>query len=51
MAPLSPQIEEFLYGLDFGADLDPQPEDPDDNPNDEWEASSQTLFTPGIFIK
>ena len=33
VTPLSPQIEEFLQGLDFG-DPGPQP-DPDDDPNDE----------------
>ena len=33
-APLSPQIEEFLQGLDFTGDLDPLP-DPDDDPGDE----------------
>ena len=31
---LSPQIEEFLQGLDFGADLEPE-RDPDDDPGDE----------------
>ena len=35
VAPLSPQIEEFLQGLDFGGDIDPLPDDPDDDPNDE----------------
>ena len=34
VAPLSPQIEEFLQGLDFGGAPDPLP-DPDDDPNDE----------------
>ena len=34
VAPLSPQIEEFLQGLDFGGALDPPP-DPDDDPDDE----------------
>ena len=34
VAPLSPQIEEFLQGLDFTGDLDPLP-DPDDDPEDE----------------
>ncbi len=34
LPPLSPQIEEFLQGLDFTGDLDPLP-DPDDDPNDE----------------
>ena len=33
-APLSPQIEEFLQGLDFGSELDPLP-DQDDDPDDE----------------
>ena len=33
-APLSPQIEEFLQGLDFGSELDPLP-NPDDDPDDE----------------
>ena len=32
--PLSPQIEEFLQGLDFDADTEPLP-DPDDDPEDE----------------
>ena len=32
--PLSPQIEEFLQGLDFSSDLGPLP-DPDDDPGDE----------------
>ena len=32
--PLSPQIEEFLQGLDFGGDPDPLA-DSDDDPNDE----------------
>ena len=32
--PLSPQIEEFLQGLDFSSDLGPLP-DPDDDPSDE----------------
>ena len=32
--PLSPQIEEFLQGLDFSSDLGPSP-DPDDDPGDE----------------
>ena len=32
--PLSPQIEEFLQGLDFDGELGPEP-DPDDDPNDE----------------
>ena len=32
--PLSPQIEEFLQGLDFSGDIDPLP-DPDDDPDDE----------------
>ena len=35
VAPLSPQIEEFLQGLDFGGDAKPLPEDPDDDPGDE----------------
>ncbi len=34
VAPLSPQIEEFLQGLDFGGDTGPLP-DPDDDPDDE----------------
>ncbi len=34
VAPLSPQIEEFLQGLDFGETPGPLP-DPDDDPNDE----------------
>ena len=34
MPPLSPQIEEFLQGLDFGSAED-SPMDPDDDPNDE----------------
>ena len=34
VAPLSPQIEEFLQGLDFGEAPD-SPADPDDDPNDE----------------
>ena len=34
VTPLSPQIEEFLQGLDFSGGLDPLP-DPDDDPNDE----------------
>ena len=34
VAPLSPQIEEFLQGLDFTGDLDLLP-DPDDDPDDE----------------
>ena len=33
-APLSPQIEEFLQGLDFGGELEAMP-DPDDDPDDE----------------
>ncbi len=33
--PLSPQIEEFLQGLDFGGAADPLPDDLDDNPGDE----------------
>ena len=32
VAPLSPQIEEFLQGLDFGGDAEPLPDDPDDDP-------------------
>ncbi len=32
--PLSPQIEEFLQGLDFTGDISPLP-DPDDDPEDE----------------
>ena len=35
VAPLSPQIEEFLQGLDFGGDAEPPPDDPDDDPGDE----------------
>ena len=35
VAPLSPQIEEFLQGLDFGGEPDALPDDPDDDPNDE----------------
>ena len=34
VTPLSPQIEEFLQGLDFGEELNPLP-DPDDDPDDE----------------
>ena len=34
VTPLSPQIEEFLEGLDFGGATDPLP-DPDDDPGDE----------------
>ena len=34
ITPLSPQIEEFLQGLDFSGDLDAAP-DTDDDPNDE----------------
>ena len=34
VAPLSPQIEAFLEGLDFGGTPDPLP-DPDDDPDDE----------------
>ena len=34
MPPLSPQIEEFLQGLDFGG-TDDSPPDPDDDPSDE----------------
>ena len=34
VAPLSPQIEAFLEGLDFGGSPDPLP-DPDDDPDDE----------------
>ena len=34
VAPLSPQIEEFLQGLDFGGAPEPLP-DPDDDPDDE----------------
>ena len=33
-APLSPQIEEFLQGLNFGGELEAMP-DPDDDPDDE----------------
>ena len=34
VTPLSPQIEEFLQGLDFGGELNPIP-DPEDDPDDE----------------
>ena len=34
VTPLSPQVEEFLQGLDFGSELGPLP-DPDDDPDDE----------------
>ena len=34
VTPLSPQIEEFLQGLDLGGDQDPE-SDPDDDPGDE----------------